>query len=571
MKLGLKETPLNKPKRNISRLIIILAFLFFYISHNLCAEILFSHSQWDLGQIVSGEQKTLSITVHNGNIDPVILNIISTCDCLKIDSSSLEIPPGKELSFTLTFIAEDPPGEIEKYLILRSNHPELSKALFPVTGTLIAQGAPGGTEKGAFPRLPDTSPKTKPETRQTAGLPSTTLPASANAQTGDPATATAAVGGVENADSVTAGPPSTTLEPAAPLASSQEAIRIIEAEYYHDPTCNACKLFLNKILPSLEQEHKVKFQLELYDVLKPEHYKIMLSRLEELNTPFYSTPVFIVGEIVLSGNREIDSQLGLVIKDGIKYTPLKEYEEEEIKFDPEGIFLLIPIFLAGLLDGVNPCAFSTLIFLVAAMTLAGKRRREVLIISLFFTFSVFVSYFLVGAGMFAVLRRAQSFPVLSAVIRYILAMALFIFALLSIIDYFKIRRGEAGKMILQLPKRMKRAVHSSIRGGLRSGVIALSALAMGFLVSLFELGCTGQIYLPTIAYMVQTGSKIKGYVSLFIYNLGFILPLVAVFILTYQGLGSERLGAFFRKHLGSVKIATAALFLGLGLLTLLLR
>lgn len=381
-------------------------------------------------------------------------------------------------------------------------------------------------------------------------------------------TAAPAVGGMETGDSASAG--MKTIDPAdtVPLASNPGTIRTVEAEYYYDPFCNACKLFLNKILPSLEQEHNVKFKLDLYDILKPEYYEIMLSRLEELNTPFYSTPVFITGGIVLSGNREIDSQLGLVIKDGVKYTPLKEYEDE-VKFDPEGVFLLIPIFIAGFLDGVNPCAFSTLIFLVAAMTLAGKKRREVLIISLFFTLSVFVSYFLVGAGMFAVLRRAQSFPVLSSVIRFILALVLFIFALLSIIDYFKIRRGESDKMILQLPKRMKRAVHSSIRGGLRSGFIALSALAMGFLVSLFELGCTGQIYLPTIAYMVQTGSKIKGYVSLFIYNLGFILPLVAVFILTYQGLGSERLGVFFRKHLGSVKLATAALFLGLGLLTLL--
>ena len=92
---------------------------------------------------------------------------------------------------------------------------------------------------------------------------------------------------------------------------------------------------------------------------------------------------------------------------------------------------------------------------------------------------------------------------------------------------------------------------------------------MGFFVSVFELGCTGQVYFPTIAYMVQVKRQAVGYLLLGIYNLGFILPLIIVFVLTYKGVSSEKITGMFQRHMGKVKIGTAVLFLGLAVLTIL--
>ena len=70
---------------------------------------------------------------------------------------------------------------------------------------------------------------------------------------------------------------------------------------------------------------------------------------------------------------------------------------------------LVPVFLAGLLDGINPCVFSTLLFLISSLTLAGRKRKEILIIGVFFTIAVFVTYYLVGLGLFQGLRSAYFF------------------------------------------------------------------------------------------------------------------------------------------------------------------
>jgi cytochrome c biogenesis protein CcdA len=92
---------------------------------------------------------------------------------------------------------------------------------------------------------------------------------------------------------------------------------------------------------------------------------------------------------------------------------------------------------------------------------------------------------------------------------------------------------------------------------------------LGFLISIFELACTGQVYFPTIVYMVQGENRSLGYLLLAVYNFGFIVPLLAVFLLAYAGVGSERITKAFQKNLGAVKLGLAGLFVALAVLTVL--
>lgn len=94
----------------------------------------------------------------------------------------------------------------------------------------------------------------------------------------------------------------------------------------------------------------------------------------------------------------------------------------------------------------------------------------------------------------------------------------------------------------------------------RSAALVASSLVSGFLISIFELACTGQVYFPTIAYMVQSGNRSLGYLLLGVYNFGFIVPLLAVFFLAYAGVGSERITKAFQKNIGAVKLGLADLF-----------
>jgi thiol:disulfide interchange protein len=92
------------------------------------------------------------------------------------------------------------------------------------------------------------------------------------------------------------------------------------------------------------------------------------------------------------------------------------------------------------------------------------------------------------------------------------------------------------------------------------------AFFTGFVVSLIELACTGQVYLPTIVYVLsQPDLAAQAFLYLVLYCLMFILPLIVVFVLSYFGTTSEQLGQFVNRHTAAIKLATGLVFVGLAL------
>jgi len=84
-------------------------------------------------------------------------------------------------------------------------------------------------------------------------------------------------------------------------------------------------------------------------------------------------------------------------------------------------------------------------------------------------------------------------------------------------------------------------------------------------ISLIELACTGQVYLPTIVFVLGVPElRVRGLFYLLVYNILFVTPLVIVFLLAYWGTASEQLGQFINRRTGAIKLATGGLFLLLG-------
>jgi len=342
----------------------------------------------------------------------------------------------------------------------------------------------------------------------------------------------------------------------------------VSLSYYYSAGCKACEPFLATEIPRLERRLGRSIRVErrnIFDAAVFEEYSALIG---SLGVAQGDLPALLVGRELLQGDREITKRVEAAVSALIASGAEPGTTAGQSGPAPRTQDLrLLPVVAAGLLDGVNPCAFTTLVFLVSALAVAGRGRREVLVIGSFFTASVFGSYFAIGLGAFSALRAAQSFPVIALLLKWTLFAALVAFGALSIYDYTVIRRGDPTKILLQLPTALKQRIHASIRVGARSAAIVASAVVMGFLVSVFELACTGQVYFPTIAYLVRARAGATSYLYLLLYNLGFIAPLVGVFVLTCFGLTSRRLGELMRKSMGGVKLGLAALFIALAVLT----
>jgi cytochrome c biogenesis protein CcdA len=226
----------------------------------------------------------------------------------------------------------------------------------------------------------------------------------------------------------------------------------------------------------------------------------------------------------------------------------------------------LAVVFAGLIDGLNPCAFATIIFFISYLTLSGRKGSQVLITGACFTVGVFLAYLVVGLGFYKVLDVVrESLAVAGRIVYGLTAVVCLTLGVISIRDYFKARQGEIGDMALNLPEPLRKRINATIREGRNANSYYIGAFVTGMLISLLELACTGQIYLPTIIFM-STLPELRGraIVYLVLYNLMFIVPLVVVFILAYYGTTSRDLTAFLKKHAAAVKLGMTIIFLSLG-------
>jgi len=228
-------------------------------------------------------------------------------------------------------------------------------------------------------------------------------------------------------------------------------------------------------------------------------------------------------------------------------------------------FSLSGVLIAGFIDGINPCAFATIIFLVSYLTFIGKKSREILFYGIIFTLGVFTAYLLAGMGLMAGLRQLSGFPLITRAIYLIIAVFAFVLGIISLYDYVLFRRGKMSEWKLQLPASFKKRMHKIIREGTQSQRAGyLGTFALGFVIAATEVICTGQVYLPTIQYIMTIPKlRVHAFLNLVLYNIMFIIPLVAIFVAVYSGVTSERLALIAKRYTGLVKLSTAILFFAL--------
>jgi len=228
-------------------------------------------------------------------------------------------------------------------------------------------------------------------------------------------------------------------------------------------------------------------------------------------------------------------------------------------------FGALTVAFAGLVDGLNPCAFATLIFFVSYLTLSGHKGKKVLAVGAAFTLGVFLAYLAGGLGFYQVLDLlGDTLATLGRWVYGLTALLCAVLAVLSLLDALKARRGDMGAMSLNLPHALRMRINAVIRDGRSSRTFVLGAFFTGIVVSFLELACTGQVYLPTIIFMVSRPEmQARAAAFLVLYNLLFILPLVVVFVLAFYGTGSKQLTSFLERHTATVKLGMALLFASL--------
>jgi cytochrome c biogenesis protein CcdA len=342
---------------------------------------------------------------------------------------------------------------------------------------------------------------------------------------------------------------------------------------FSSSTCEQCQQLKQEFLPRILKKFQGAVAYQHIPVDDPTAFKLQLMYEQAFDNKSDDSVKLFVGKQCLSGIKDIRSRLEMVISEelnqkSITITPRQilsqknEYSSEQSLAKRFARFTPGVVILAGLIDGINPCAFITLVFFISVLSLLKKTKKEILLVGGVFALSVFLTYVLLGLGAFKLIKLASvnlGISRLISIIALILALGLAVFNLL---DFLKYKHShDPHELSLKLPKPIRKIINHLIRSKMQAKNLILGALVLGFLVSLLESMCTGQVYLPTIIYIFQQKKMlIKAFCYLILYNIMFIIPLLFVFGLAYAGISSMKINKFFSDNLALSKLLLAGVF-----------
>lgn len=187
----------------------------------------------------------------------------------------------------------------------------------------------------------------------------------------------------------------------------------------------------------------------------------------------------------------------------------------------------------GVINGLNPCALS-MFFLVLSILLGmnlGIIRNGLLYLG-----GKVVAYFVMGIGLFSMFKVAEEALFrLYGIFKWMLVIFAVCLALLNFLDFYHSLKGEYGKIRLQLPKAFRSWNQSKIRslGQNSNQKVGEFLLFLGFLISLGEFFCTGQIYAATLLSLLNsTKEQAWIYFEIFSYVIALCIPsLLVLFVI----------------------------------------
>lgn len=179
--------------------------------------------------------------------------------------------------------------------------------------------------------------------------------------------------------------------------------------------------------------------------------------------------------------------------------------------------LLPAVIITGLLDSVNPCAIAVILLLVAFLFTLRKSRARVLQLGFVYIGMIFLVYFAIGLGILRAVRLSDDPHFVARAGAWILIGL----GVINLIEYvypnFPIK--------LHMPSLAAGRTNQLIK---KATVPA--TVGAGLLVGLCTFPCSGGIYVSIITLLNAKTTLAWGVGYLALYNLMFVLPLVAILL-----------------------------------------
>ena len=316
-----------------------------------------------------------------------------------------------------------------------------------------------------------------------------------------------------------------------------------------------------------EQDILEKYPVEKKEVYFDKDNAVLFNKiLTEKDVPINErgVPIIVIGDKVIVGDKpiidnfviEADKFLKQVDETTIGETELKKIEtNKQLEPKIESDLTLIAVIGASVVDAINPCAFAVLIILMSTILVAGDGKKA-LRSGIAFATSIFISYFLMGLGMY----KAISMGGFSDIFYKIIGWLAFALGLFNLKDYFWYGKG----FLIEVPV----AWRPNLKKLIKSVSSPFGAFSVGFIVSLILLPCTSGPYIVILGMLAKNSLQAKAVFYLILYNIIFVSPMILISLAVYKGFDPKKAEEMRQKRLKTLHLIAGVLMLAMSIVIL---
>ena len=359
-------------------------------------------------------------------------------------------------------------------------------------------------------------------------------------------------------------------------AGNTDSILLLFTTY----SCDSCAAVEQYVNNSVKDEYTIKQRNETIvsrvrvidcNILTAENLELLTQLIKQYEVPSeeQQVPILFYKSGYLSGKLAIIKGIVPKIEDGSAIGFQLKAGADQGDASLLQNTNLWKLVLTGFLNGLNPCAASMLMMVLSILLMTDHHFLKG---SLSYMAGKFIAYMGMGMGVFwvfSVVQKAYFTRVEQIIIICFAALAI-ILSILNFVDLWNVSRKNYQRVIVQLPKGLRKFNHNMIhRLEHIPAVYLLPALfVMGIVISIGEFFCTGQLYAASILYMAEQekGMIIQTFWMLFIYVFAMCIPQLIIIMVIHKSRNLLSVSRFALNNMVAVKLIYGLLFLGLFLL-----
>ncbi len=338
-------------------------------------------------------------------------------------------------------------------------------------------------------------------------------------------------------------------------AASEEKNEI-NIMFYYGQGCPHCKM-TEKAFEELGDENIKITKKEIY--FNDENREEFMELMDEYNVPMnargvpallWNGKLITIGELnknqvvrIAEEVRECGTNCTKRVESTSKISGMETITSERDKLT------LLAVISAALVDSVNPCTLAVMAMLLTTIVMQ-RGKKHALWAGIIFTTIIFIMYSLIGLGIIKVVV----FSSFEKIFFYAMMLFAFIMAIMEFRAYFDYKPGFIS---MEMPMWLRPYAKKCLKAATSLYAVAIAALGC----SLFLLPCSSGPYLVILSLLAKTKSAV--YISyLILYNLIFVLPMIAITLIIYLGLSTaEKVSEFRNRYIKHLHLISGVLML----------